>query len=160
MFECQQWHGWHSSQNSVLLPSHPTHRLQTSVLCHPPYVVHCTKVLWSWLWLQSFHQQNSLCTPYHHQRHLRFSEKALRGQLFPHTNLPLVLFFPSILKPRAGNFPEQFNGCRDPVQGADQQRYIPIKPMSFPNIASSECLPKSQAPTLLEGAQNKIKTGC
>lgn len=58
----------------------------------------------------------------HHQRHFRFSEKALRRQLFPHLNLPLVQFFPSILKPRAGSFPEPFNGCKDSVQGADQWR--------------------------------------
>lgn len=149
MFECQ--HG----MCDIL------HRIQTRGLCHPPYAVNHTKVLWSWLWLQSLDQQNRPCTPYHHQRHFRFSERLL-GSNFPLT--PVSSSSPSILKPRAGNFPELFNGWKYPVWGADQARlepgYVPKKSMSFPNIASSECLPNLQAPTLLEGAQNKIKTGC
>lgn len=122
MFECQPWYGWHSSHYCVLLPGNPTHRLQTRVLCHPPYAVHCTKVLWSWLWLQSLHQQNSPCTTYHHQRYFRFSERLLGSNFIPTPTSPVSSSSPSILKPRTVNFPELFNSCKDPVRGADQAR--------------------------------------
>lgn len=51
-----------------------------------------------------------------------FLRRLLEGNVSSTPPSPLSSSSPSILEPRAGNFTEPFNSCKDPVQGADQSR--------------------------------------
>lgn len=163
----RQWACLNASSGMGDIP-HTTPRQSYSQVtnkCFVPPPSCCTLYKGVMMWLQSLHQQNSPYTPYHHQRHLRFSEKALQKTTF----LPLQPALSPVLPLPSSNQGQGISHnhlviaktqFKELISQDWELRHVPKKPVSFPNIASSECLPKSQAPTLLEGAQNKIKTGC
>lgn len=164
MFECQQWYGWHSLQ-LLCAPPRQSYSQVTNKYFVPP-ALYCT--LHKGVMIVAVTAVTRPAKQSLHSPTIRGTSDFLRRLLegnFPPPQPPLspVLPFPSSIQGQGVSRDSlmvaktQFEGL---ISQDAQPRHVPKKPISFPNIASSECLPKSQAPTLLEGAQNKIKTGC
>lgn len=78
---------------------------QVTNKCFVPPPLHCTLYKGVMMWLWSLDQQNSPYTPYHIRDTWNILRRLFRRQLFSHSNLPLVQFFPFHPQTKGREFP-------------------------------------------------------